>query len=134
MHKRESMVFLSYASADRAIALRVANGLAAAGVKVWSDKTSISAADWMHEIERTLSAADFFVFFISQRSVASSFAARELRIALDRKLSGEGGAVILPVMLEDTEVPPLLRDLKWIDLRDGEFERGLKELVNAIRH
>jgi hypothetical protein len=135
MHKRESMVFLSYASADRPVVLRVAKGLAAAGVKVWSPETSLDpGTDWMQEIERALSAADFFVFFISQRSVTNSFAARELRIALDRKLSGEGGAIILPIMLEDAEVPPLLRDLKWIDLRGEKFETGLHELVHAIRH
>ena len=86
----------------------------------------------MQEIERKLSAADFVAFFISPHSVRSKWALRELQLALHRQVSGEGGAVILPIILQDADVPPLLRQYQWIDLRDGNVERGVRELVEAI--
>jgi hypothetical protein len=135
MHKREPSVFLSYARADSAVVERVADGLGAAGVRVWLDKMDLKAGtNWIQEIERELSAADFVVFFISPNSVASSWAKQKLQVALHRQVSGEGGAVILPVILEDADVPPLLRQFQWVDLRGGNIERGVRQLVDAIRH
>lgn len=135
MQKRDPAVFLSYARADSAVVQRVADGLSAAGVRVWLDKVSLKAgANWMQEIERELSTADFVVFFISPKSVESGWPKQELQVALHRQVSGEGGAVILPVILEDADVPPLLRQFQWVDLRSGNIEKGIGQLVEAIRH
>lgn len=134
MQKREPTVFLSYARADSALVQQVADRLAAAGIRVWLDKMLQAGTNWMQEIERELSAADFVAFFISPHSVGSGWAKQELQIALHRQVSGEGGAVILPVILEDADVPPLLRQYQWIDLRGGNVEKGVRQLVEAIHH
>lgn len=135
MQKREPTVFLSYARTDSNVVQRVADGLAAAGVRVWLDTMSLKAGtNWMQEIERELSAADFVVFFISPNSVEGGWAMQELQVALHRQVSGEGGAVILPVILKDADVPPLLRQFQWVDLRGGNIEKGVAQLVDAIRH
>ncbi len=134
MQKREPTVFLSYARADSALVQQVADGLAAAGVRVWLDKMLKAGTNWMQEIERELSAADFVAFFISPHSVESTWAKQELQVALHRQLSGEGGAVVLPVILEDADVPPLLRQYQWIDLRGGNVEKGIRQLLEAIHH
>jgi hypothetical protein len=131
---RVPSVFLSYARADSAVVQQVAEGLAAAGVRVWLDNVSQAGTNWMREIERELSAADFVAFFISPHSVGSGWAEQELQVALHRQVSGEGGAVILPVILKDADVPPLLRQIRWIDLRGGNVEKGVNQLVEAIRH
>jgi hypothetical protein len=135
MRKREPTVFLSYARTDSDAVRRVADGLAAAGIQVWLDEASLKpGTEWMQEIERELSAADFVAFFISPNSVRSGWAKQELQVALHRQVSGEGGAVILPVLLQDADVPPLLRQFQWVDLRDGDIEKGVGQLVDAIRH
>lgn len=136
MQKREPTVFVSYARADSTIVKLVADGLAAAGVRVFDRmRVSLKAGmNWMQEIERELSSADFVAFFISPNSVGSGWVNEELRVALHRQVSGEGGAVILPVILEDADVPPLLRQYQWIDLRGGDIEKGVGQLVDAIRH
>jgi hypothetical protein len=64
----------------------------------------------------------------------SHWAKQELQLALHRQVSGEGGAVILPVILEDADVPPLLRQYQWLDLRDDNLENGVSKLVEAIHH
>lgn len=128
-------VFLSYASADREIVLHVANGLSKQGLHVWLDDSSLkTGADWVYEIERGLDTADFIVFFISQHSVHSGWAQKELQIALHRQVSGERGAVLLPVLLEKADVPPLLRQIHWLNMTDGNVDRGVEGLVSAIRY
>jgi hypothetical protein len=135
IQKREPTVFLSYSRRDSDAVRPFADGLAAAGVRVWRDDKKLEAGtDWMEMVERELSEADFFVFFISPYSVASEWVARELQIALHRQVSGEGGAVILPVMLEKADVPPLLRQSVWIDVRDGNIDKGVGQLVDTIHH
>lgn len=135
LQKREPTVFLSYARSDRDVVRRVADGLAAAGVQVCLGKPGLTqGGNWMQQIERELSAADFAAFFISPSSVESTWARQELQIALHRQVSGEGGAVILPIILKDANVPPLLRQFQWIDLRDGNIDRALGHLVDAIHH
>jgi hypothetical protein len=127
-------VFLSYASADRAIVRRVADGLSNAGLRVWFDQTSLPlGVDWIREIERELDSTDFIIFFISPRSVRAGWAQRELQIALHRQVSGEQGAVLLPVLLESADVPPLLKHIQWLDMTDGDVDQAVKQLVEVIR-
>lgn len=127
-------MFLSYASADSAVVRQVADGLLTAGILVWFDDMVHPGAKWMQRIERELSAADFVVFFISPHSVGSEWFKRELQVAMHRQVSGEGGAVILPVLLADAEVPSLLRQFQWLDLRSRDLAKGIAQLVEAIRH
>jgi hypothetical protein len=87
----------------------------------------------MQELERELSVADFFVFFISPNSVESQWVASRDSVALFRHLSGEGGAAILPVILRDADVPPLCEAVQWLDVR-GNHREGSGQLVDAIRH
>ena len=129
-------VFLSYANPDREIVRRVADGLQAEGIRVWFDEESLKpGSKWVQEIERGLDAADFVAFFISPHSVRKNgWAQQELQIALHRQISGEEGAVILPVLLERAEVPPLLRNIQWLDMTDGNVERAVHSLTEVIRH
>jgi hypothetical protein len=119
--------------ADSEVVQRVADRLAAAGVRVWIEKMLHAGTNWLQEIERELSAADFVALFISPHSVGSGWAKQELQVALHQQVSGEGGAVI-PVILADVDVPPLLRQFQRIDLRGSDIEKGVGQLVDAIRH
>ncbi len=128
-------VFLSYANADRDVVRQVADGLSNSGLRVWFDESSLKpGADWVREIERALDSADFIIFFISQHSVQAGWAQKELQIALHRQVSGEQGAVLLPILLERVDVPPLLRDIQWLDMTDGNVDRAVNQLVDLVRH
>ena len=126
-------VFLSFSNSDRNIALKVAAALSEGGVQVWFEEYNIKGgSDIVREIERGLDSADFVLFFISQSSVQKSRAQKELQIALHRHVSGEGGAVILPILLEPAEVPPLLRDFQWLDMTDGDVGKAAKRILETI--
>jgi hypothetical protein len=127
-------VFLSYASADRDVVRQVADGLSNSGLQVWYDESSLKpGAEWVREIERGLDSADFIMFFISQHSVQAGWAQKELQIALHRQVSGEQSAVLLPILLERADVPPLLRQIQWLDMTDGNITRAVNELVDLVR-
>ena len=105
------------------------------GIEVWFDQDRLSlGTSIITEISRGLDSADFLAFFISKDSTQSKWALEELNVMMARRISGKGGAVILPILLEDTTVPALLRDVKYLDLRDGDVDRGVKELTAAILH
>jgi len=48
------------------------------------------------------------------------------------KLAKEKGKRIIPVLVEDTQLPPDLSDLKYVDLRWNK-EEGLKTVVEAVQ-
>jgi hypothetical protein len=130
-------VFLSYSREDSKIVDSIAKKLKNAGIRLWFDKVDLKPGDnWMQEIENSLSSARFVIFFISQNSIKKSvWAKQELQIALYRQITGEGGARIIPVILEDADVPPLLRQFQWIDLRDSKnFDIGVRKLIEAIKY
>jgi hypothetical protein len=56
-----------------------------------------------------------------------------LQIALHRQISRKN-VFIIPVLLADADVPPLLRSIQWLDMRDGNVDSAVKRLIDAIQH
>lgn len=133
--KLGSSVFLSYARDDSMIVGQVAEALIARGLRVWFDQNSLKpGAEILQEIERELDSADFIIFFISPASVDSKWVQLELQIALHRQVLGEQGAVVIPVLLEPADVPPLLRSIQWLDLTNGDVSLAVEQLVETMHH
>jgi chorismate mutase len=131
--RRPPLVFLSYSQSDKEIVRAFAEGLRREGIEIWYDEERLSlGASLIDEISRGLDSADFLAFFISKDSIKSKWALEELNAMMARRISGKGGAVIIPVLLEDIPIPALLRDVKYLDLRKGDVDRGVKELSDAI--
>ena len=131
--KREPTVFLSYAHVDSATVNQVATQLQAAGIRVFLDRETLQSNQVVENTtEEELLSAEFVVFFITPNSVQSDWVMRQPKLTLNRQASDKGGAVILPILLEDVEVPPLLRQFRWVDLRDGDIEKGVAAMVEEI--
>ena len=132
---RPPTVFLSYSQKDKKIVSEVASELEAAGLNVWLDLSEIRWGDNLTErIQRGLDSADFMAYFMSKYSMTKVWPKEELRAIISRELSGEHGAMVLPVLLDDADIPPILRDKKYIDLRDRDVKIKAKEMITAIRH
>jgi hypothetical protein len=134
--RRRPRVFLSHSHSDSRTVHEVAQGLKAAGIDVWFDESELNLGDSLvTKIERGLDSADYVAFFLSKASLRSQWARQELSVAISRQVSVDRGAVILPILLEDAEIPSLLRDVMYLDMRDGDVALGVKKLVSAIsRH
>ncbi len=130
---RQPRVFFSYSHADAEAVRKVADGLRATGVEVWIDEAELKPGDNINfSIERGLDSADFVAFFISGSSLSSHWARQELDAAISRQVSGGGGAILLPILLEDVEIPPLLRMTVYLDMRDGNIDRATNLLAATI--
>lgn len=86
--------------------------------------------DFVEQLEMALSQVDFVAILLSPQFLLGPWAQREYRSALERE-SREGRVVILPVLLEDCSVPPLLRTKHYADLRSS-FVAGVKKLLHSI--
>lgn len=129
--ERGLSIFVSHASQDKRIASRVAMGLKAFEYDTWYDDWELLAGDSIIErIEAAISKTDVLLVLLSRSSVESKWIQRELSAGLARRLSGKG-VMVIPVVVEDCEIPDMLAGTKYVDLRD-DFERGFRELADAL--
>jgi hypothetical protein len=124
-------VFVSHASEDARIASRVAMGLKAFDYNAWYDDWELTLGDSIVErIEAAISATDVLLVLLSNSSVSSKWVRKELSAGLAKQLSGKG-VMVIPVLVSDCEIPGLLADTKYVDLR-GDFEPGFRQLAAAL--
>jgi hypothetical protein len=97
------------------------------------DKVDLSGGqDWRAVIEEQIERSDFTLICVSRRTTQKrGVVQQEIVWALDVATSmPEGKAYLIPVRLEDCEVPRRLQRFHWVDL----FEpNGLQRLESAIR-
>ncbi len=132
--KGSPQVFFSYSHADSNIVTTFAFSIRAEGVDVWIDQDRVSIGQSISdEVSRGLDSADFLAFFLSKNSISSRWAQLELNALMTRRIREKSGPIVFPILLDDTEVPALLRDVKYLDLRDHDITRGVRELSDSIR-
>ena len=125
--------FISYAPEDEEKVKSLYQKLFNAGFKPWMDKIDILPGErWQSSIRKAIQRSDFFLACLSANSVNKrGWIQREIKVALDiwqEKL--EDDIYLIPVRLEDCEVPESLRDFQWVDLFE---EYGWERLVKALR-
>ena len=93
-------VFVSYSRKDRAKILSLVSMLRSSGASVWVDESAIDGATlWSQEIVGAIRKSKVFLLALSSHSIESENVVKEVALA------SESGKRILPVMLEDTEIP-----------------------------
>lgn len=111
-------VFICHSSTNKRFVHRFAEDVEIAGGAVWVDEAEIRVGDSLvRRIEQGIIDAEFLVVVLSPQSVDSEWVRRELESALTREIAGRRMAV-LPVLLEDCEIPPFLAARKYADFRD----------------
>ena len=124
-------VFISYSSKDRPFAQQLASDLKAQGLRVWYDQWELKVGDSLiAKISAGIRAQDYLLVVLSRSSVSSEWVHKELSAALMRELR-EKRVVVLPVLIEDCEIPPLISDKVYADFR-GDYRTGLNKLLDAF--
>jgi TIR domain len=128
----KARVFVSHSSKDKPFVRKLVEALKKHLLNVWVDEHEIKVGDSLvGKISEALKDADYLVIVLSQASVSSRWVEQELNAALTNQISGKG--VVLPVLLEDCELPMLLRDRLYADFR-ADFNVGLQALLAALEH
>jgi len=120
VHHYEFDVALSFATEDRAFVAEIAHGLRSAGVRVFYDDFELvdlwgrDLVDYLEDVYRHRSR--FAVVFASEHYAKKMWTAHERRSVQSRALD-ETGPYLLPVRLDDAEIPGLLPTVGYIDAR-----------------
>ena len=130
--KSKSRVFISHANQDKPFVRKLINELEKHNLSVWFDDQEIKVGDSIvAKISEGLRDSDYLVVVLSKVSVTSSWVQEELNAALMNQISDKGG-VVLPVLIEDCELPPLLRNRLYADFRT-DFQVGLNKLLTVLK-
>ena len=126
-------IFLSHSSKDKTIVRRIDKDLTSHGFLTWIDEDEIPhGASIPASIQTGLSECQVLILFVSRHSVQSKWVTTEWESAISRSLSG-GGARVISVRLDDSEVPEFLRHYRYADFRErDEYEKQLSMLLNTL--
>jgi TolB-like protein/tetratricopeptide (TPR) repeat protein len=123
---RSPIVFLSYARADKAQAIRLAKAMEAAGLNVWWDTLIEGGAEFAKTIEAAILSCDAVVVAWSTTSVASDW-------VLDEAAKGRELRKLVPVSLDGVEPPMGFRRYHSIDLSGWDGSADSAEIDGIVR-
>lgn len=124
-------VFISYSHLDKEFVDKMAHHLIKSNVPVWMDRWELKTGDSITlKIQEALSCSDYLLIVLSKKSVESEWCKREVNAGLLRQVE-EKRAVILPVLIEDCDIPLFIRDILYADFREN-FYSGLRSLLDSL--
>jgi hypothetical protein len=125
-------VFLCHSSGDKPAVRELYKKLRANGVKPWLDEEDLlPGQDWNLEIPKAVRISDVVIVCISHESVnKAGYIQKEIKLALDvADEQPEGSIFIIPLKLEECDVPERLSRWQWANLFDENcFERLMRAL------
>jgi hypothetical protein len=122
-------IFISHASADKPFVDKLVTDLAAKSIPVWYDKLDLRIGDSVPgAINSGLTDSKYFAIVLSKASTASTWVREELNAALMKQVA-QGGTFILPILIEDCDIPPLLAHRRYADFRT-DYNSALKDLLS----
>lgn len=128
--KSKVKVFLCHASQDKAAVRTLRERLLGDGYSPWLDENEIlPGQDWRLAISHALSEAHIVVACLSKASTTKiGFIQKEIKDVLDLADLRPGGAVfIIPLKLEECEVPERLARWQWVDYFGSEGYGRLRQ-------
>jgi len=126
-------VFLSHSHKDKSIVQRICRDLRARGITVWLDSAEMSVGDSLiRKISQAVKETDFVAAIISNSSVTSEWVLTELSQAMNKEIN-QKKVVILPIRIDDCEMPPFLEAKYSIDLSMQVYSENISKLASDIK-
>jgi 5'-deoxynucleotidase YfbR-like HD superfamily hydrolase len=124
-------VFLSHSSANKTFVRRVKNSLEQYKIKTWLDETNIKPGESITEsLQKALNECDVLLLFLTPHSVQSGWVRSEWQSRFAVQVSSRKIKVV-PLLVEDCEIPEFLKDIKYIDFR-SDYDTGIAQLLRAL--
>jgi hypothetical protein len=131
MTNKGGYIFLSHTHADKSFVRRLASDLRERGVKVWLDEWELGVGDSLTQrIQASILEAGYLALVLSPRSVTSAWVNRELSAALTEELHRKG-VFILPILIEDCDIPLFIQDKMYADFR-YQYSDGLDAILRTV--
>jgi hypothetical protein len=124
-------VFVSYSHSDSNFADRLVDDLRASEVPATYDKFLLRVGDSIiQKIAETVVGSGAVIVLLSPTSVKSNWVKKELSFAMTGEIE-QRGVTVLPAVIADCEVPPLLSDKFHANFSLGYYY-GLRQLFEAL--
>jgi hypothetical protein len=129
-------MFLCHSNDDKSAVRELHQRLLADGHQPWLDEVNLlPGQDWDYEIRKAIRASTIVLVCISAGSTTKrGYLQKEIRHALDiADEMPQGEVFLIPVRLEECDIPERLRRWQWVDLyRPGGYDRLLAALNHAL--
>ena len=125
-------IFICHKTEEKPIAKKVLKQLENNGYDCWLDEYELVAGDSLNKIFSGIENCEYFCFLISKSSIKSVWCRKELDIAFIINLEGKGSKII-PILIENVEVPTNIKDLVYVDCRKENFDNGIDYLLHSIK-
>jgi hypothetical protein len=123
------MILLSHNARDKEAARALGSNLLLAGAEVWFDEWEIGAGDSIPgSINDGLESFDTFVLLWSTSAAESDWVRSETEVALMRRME-DGSIRTVPVRLDRTPLPALLRPIRRVDWLGGDVSVVVREIL-----
>ncbi len=127
-------VFLSHNSKNKPTVRELADALEARGLRVWLDeRESVPGRRWQDALEEIIGSAGSAAVLVGEDGLGP-WETVEMRGCLSELVDRD--APVIPVLLPGAprrpELPLFLRQVTWVDLRDGLSDEGLDRLEWGI--
>lgn len=130
---RALSAFLCHSSNDKPAVRDLYRRLIADQIDPWLDEEKLlPGQDWRHEIFKAVRAADVVIVCLSRGSIdKAGFVQKEIKYALDvADEQPEGAIFLIPLKLEECEVPVRLSNWQWVNYFE---DNGHSKLIKALR-
>lgn len=126
-------VFLCHSSADKPKVIELYHRLRKEGFDPWLDKENLlPGQDWQEEIPKAVHTSDVVLVCLSRDSVnKAGYIQKEIKYALDTAdEQPEGKIYIIPLKLEECDVPNRLSKWQWVNFFE---DRGYEKLIGSLK-
>jgi len=125
------LVFISHNKLDKEVAREIAVFLASENINVWFDEWEISAGDsFVEQINKGLLGCTHFLILWSSNAATSNWVRREFQSTLAQAIQ-EGIPRVIPIVLDDTPLPELIADIRYLRYGGGS-EEDRRSIVNSV--
>jgi len=123
-------IFICHSKRNLRRARRLADALRAAGADVWFDEWEILVGQTITDrVYSGIFGSRYLLILLSPHAVQSRWVREELDMALVREIE-DREITILPVLIEECQVPPALRKKRYVRLR--HFQKAVSEILTAV--
>ena len=126
------IAFLSYTTADRALAEQIATDLRMSGIETWWAEWEIGAGDSIvAKINEGLAGCTHFIVLLTPNSIDKPWVQSEMDAGFVRRVSGKARFIALRRGLDAAALPALLQPLHSPSIGDA-YEADIRQLINDI--
>jgi hypothetical protein len=133
MSEKHPRVFVSYSRDDAPAVNLLLKELQRTGVDYWSDAALNAGEDWVEAIDSAIRESTIFVLVVSPNFLKSNWSMLEAGAALARVR--EGGAIIVPVILQPVSLPRVFSHFEAIDARrlaPSEVAGRIRDVAESV--